>query len=161
MPAAGDNIYLVGKIKPDFGGSQIEKLMHNDVSHTHVDIDLNMEFKRGEEIRKAVQNITVNYVQSVGKGGLAIKLAQISAHFNEGMDVKVDCSNGELFAETPGNYIVFTKDGEMMMEDAVKIGTFGGETFKVASENESINTDVSHIVETWKGAISQCMTSAV
>lgn len=157
-PQVGEKIYLVGDIKPDFGGSQIEKLLFNEVSHVTSNINLTEEVERGETIRKAITEGKLSHVQAVGKGGLAIKLAQITAYFNTGIDAQVDASNAEVFAETQGNYILIAKEG-FVPENAVEIGTFGGDTFTLKTNQGEITESISAISASWKGAIETCMTS--
>lgn len=157
-PQVGEKIYLVGDIKPDFGGSQIEKLLFNEVSHVTSNINLTEEVERGETIRKAITEGKLSHVQAVGKGGLAIKLAQITAYFNTGIDAQVDVSNAEVFAETQGNYILIAKEG-YVPENAVEIGTFGGDTFTLKTNQGEITESISAISASWKGAIETCMTS--
>ncbi|MBC9874242.1 phosphoribosylformylglycinamidine synthase subunit PurL [Macrococcoides bohemicum] len=157
-PQAGEKIYLVGDIKPDFGGSQIEKLLFNEVSHVTSNINLTEEVERGETIRKAITEGKLSHVQAVGKGGLAIKLAQITAYFNTGIDAQVDASNAAVFAETQGNYILIAKAG-FVPENATEIGTFGGETFTLKTNQGEITESVENISQSWKGAIETCMTS--
>ncbi|TDM41979.1 phosphoribosylformylglycinamidine synthase subunit PurL [Macrococcoides goetzii] len=157
-PQVGEKIYLVGDIKPDFGGSQIEKLLFNEVSHVTSNINLTEEVERGEIIRKAITECKLSHVQAVGKGGLAIKLAQITAYFNTGIEAQVDASNAEVFAETQGNYILIAKEG-YVPENAVEIGTFGGDTFTLKTNQGEITESISAISASWKGAIETCMTS--
>lgn len=157
-PTEGEKIYLVGALNNDFGGSQIEKLLFNEVSHVTTNIDLTEEVKRGEAIRQAITAGQLSHVQAVGKGGLAIKLAQITAYFNTGIDAQVDASNAAVFAETQGNYILIAKEG-FVPENAVEIGTFGGDTFTLKTSQGEITESVENISQSWKGAIETCMTS--
>lgn len=157
-PTEGEKIYLVGALNNDFGGSQIEKLLFNEVSHVTTNIDLTEEVKRGEAIRQAITAGQLSHVQAVGKGGLAIKLAQITAYFNTGIDAQVDASNAAVFAETQGNYILIAKEG-FVPENAVEIGIFGGDTFTLKTSQGEITESVENISQSWKGAIEKCMTS--
>lgn len=157
-PTEGEKIYLVGALNNDFGGSQIEKLLFNEVSHVTTNIDLTEEVKRGEAIRQAITAGQLSHVQAVGKGGLAIKLAQITAYFNKGIEAKVDATNAAVFAETQGNYILIAKAG-FVPENATEIGTFGGETFTLKTNQGEITESVENISQSWKGAIEKCMTS--
>lgn len=157
-PTEGEKIYLVGALNNDFGGSQIEKLLFNEVSHVTTNIDLTEEVKRGESIRQAITAGQLSHVQAVGKGGLAIKLAQITAYFKKGIEAKVDATNAAVFAETQGNYILIAKEG-FVPENAVEIGTFGGDTFTLKTSQGEITESVENISQSWKGAIEKCMTS--
>ncbi|KAA1042643.1 phosphoribosylformylglycinamidine synthase subunit PurL [Macrococcus equipercicus] len=158
-PTAGENIYLLGETNDDFGGSQLEKLLYDDVAEQEETIDLEQEVTRGQAVRDAIRAGSVSHAQSPGKGGLAVKLAQLAAYFETGIDVTVELSAAQLFSETPGRYILIAK--EQPVEGAVKIGTFGIEQLTINYNGGTINYDVKMISETWKGAVSTCMTSAV
>ncbi|PWG67762.1 phosphoribosylformylglycinamidine synthase II, partial [Enterobacter mori] len=41
-----DTLYIVGETKDDFGGSQIEKLLYNEVKHEFETIDLSDEVRK-------------------------------------------------------------------------------------------------------------------
>lgn len=158
-PTVGESIYVVGDTKAEFGGSQIEKLLFNVVAHTEVDIDLALEKKRGEAIRKLITEGHVSHVQAVGKGGLAVKLAQIAAYFETGVEVTFHLPAEQLFSESQGRYILIGNDIEL--EGAVKVGTFGTDSIKIAYNNGEINKETTSVINRWKGAIESCMTSAV
>ena len=158
-PTAGESIYVVGETKQDFGGSQLEKLLYDNVAHQQVDIDMEQEVVRGQQVLDAIRSGKVSHAQAIGKGGVAVKLAQIAAYFETGLDVKVALTAAELFSETPGRYILIAK--ELPVQGAVKIGTFGGERWTLHYHNGQLNHDVEMIKNTWKGAIPTCMTSAV
>lgn len=161
-PSKGDTIYFVGEVKPDFGGSQLEKLLFNEVAHTDVAIDLEQEVARGEAIRQHIIDGKLGHVQAVGKGGVGVKLAQIAAYFNTGLEAQLDVNDAELFAETQGNYIVIAKQGkEIDIDGAQAIGTFGTESFKLSTNQGEVTLDVNRMTEAWKGAIHACMTSEV
>ncbi|MCO4096723.1 phosphoribosylformylglycinamidine synthase subunit PurL [Macrococcoides canis] len=161
-PSKGDTIYFVGDIKADFGGSQIEKLLFNEVAHTDVTVDLDKEVARGEAIREHIIDGKLGHVQAVGKGGVGVKLAQIAAYFNTGLEAKLDVNDAELFAETQGNYIVIAKQGkEINIEGAQAIGTFGTDSFKLSTNQGEVTLDVNTVTDAWKGAIHACMTSEV
>ncbi|TDM03868.1 phosphoribosylformylglycinamidine synthase subunit PurL [Macrococcus carouselicus] len=159
-PTEGEALYLVGATDADFSGSQIEKLLFNEVAHREVPIDLEQEVQRGEAIRKLITDGKLSHVQAVGKGGIAIKLAQMAAYFETGIEAELALPVEQLFSETQGRYIVIAKE-DIELKDAVKIGTFGTQGFRVAADNGSIEEDVDSMIRTWRGAISQCMTSAV
>ncbi|GGA98083.1 phosphoribosylformylglycinamidine synthase subunit PurL [Macrococcus hajekii] len=159
-PVEGEALYLVGETQADFSGSQIEKLLFNEVAHEEVKIDLDTEVKRGEAIRQLITSGKLSHVQALGKGGIAIKLAQMAAYFETGIEAEIDVPVEQLFSETQGRYIVIAKE-TIELADAVKIGTFGTQGFKVEANNGSIEEDVDSIIRTWRGAIGQCMTSAV
>lgn len=161
-PQAGDTLYIVGDTAAHFGGSQIEKLLYQQVNHESEHIDLTQEVNRGEAIREAIRNGQLSHVQTVGKGGALITLARMSAYYDLGIDATLPFEKAMFFSETPGRYIVSVKEGQTFnMKDAIKIGTFvDKDVFKVQSSDAVIERQKSEIKREWEGAIEACMTSA-
>ncbi|MCO4332199.1 phosphoribosylformylglycinamidine synthase subunit PurL [Staphylococcus hyicus] len=161
-PEAGDTLYMVGDTKAHFGGSQIEKLLYQRVNHESEHVDLTEEAARGEAIREAIRSGQLSQVQTVGKGGVLITLARMSAYYELGIDAVLPFSRELFFSETPGRYIVSVKAGhEFNMKDAIKIGTFTDQdAFKVQGSDTTIERRTSDIKREWEGAIEACMTSA-
>lgn len=161
-PQAGDTLYIVGDTAAHFGGSQIEKLLYQQVNHESEHIDLIQEVHRGEAIREAIRNGQLSHVQTVGKGGALITLARMSAYYDLGIDATLPFEKAMFFSETPGRYIVSVKEGQTFnMKDAIKIGTFvDKDVFKVQSSDVVIERQKSEIKREWEGAIEACMTSA-
>ncbi|MDT3959079.1 phosphoribosylformylglycinamidine synthase subunit PurL [Staphylococcus kloosii] len=161
QPRAGHKLYIVGETKDDFGGSQIEKLLYKDVNHESEEIDLTREVQKGEAVKKLVRDGRASHVQTVGKGGLAITLARMSAFYDLGMDVSLSLTNAQLFSETQGRYVVAVKDDQFInIEGAIAIGSFTDNNNFVVSNGHSLLKDkVSNLKEVWEGAIAQCMTT--
>ncbi|MBF7019028.1 phosphoribosylformylglycinamidine synthase subunit PurL [Staphylococcus sp. 18_1_E_LY] len=161
QPRAGHKLYIVGETKDDFGGSQIEKLLYTDVNHESEEIDLSQEVQKGEAVKNLVRDGRASHVQTVGKGGLAITLARMSAFYDLGMDVSLSLTNAQLFSETQGRYVVAVKDDQPLnIEGAVAIGSFTHDNKFVVSNGDSLLKDkVSNLKEVWEGAIAQCMTT--
>ena len=113
-PETGHTLYLVGETRNDFGGSQIEKLLYSKVNHEYEEIDLGDEVAKGEAIKTSIRNGIASHVQTVGKGGLLITLAKISAYYNLGLEAKVELSDAQLFSETQGRYVVAVKEGQTL-----------------------------------------------
>lgn len=160
-PCVGDTLYVVGDTNDDFGGSQIEKLLYGQVNHEFESIDLSQEVRKGESIKQAIREGVASHVQTVGKGGLLLTLARISAHYQLGLQAKLSVTNAQLFSETQGRYIVIVKNGQSLNCDyAVEIGKVtNDQQFKVTNEQSEIVRDVKHLNDLWEGAIPQCMTA--
>ncbi|KRG10608.1 phosphoribosylformylglycinamidine synthase subunit PurL [Staphylococcus sp. NAM3COL9] len=160
-PHLGDTLYIVGETKDDFGGSQIEKLLYKEVNHEFEAIDLSDEVRKGESIKQAIRDGIASHVQTIGKGGLLVTLARISAHYQLGMNVNLDVTNEQLFSETQGRYIVAVKEGQTFdVENAVEIGklTQDGKFF-VSNKEVQVSREVKNLNELWEGAIPKCMTT--
>lgn len=160
-PSVGDTLYVVGDTNDDFGGSQIEKLLYGQVNHEFESIDLSEEVRKGESIKQAIREGVASHVQTVGKGGLLLTLARISAHYQLGLQAKLSVTNAQLFSETQGRYIVIVKNGQSLnCNHAVEIGKVtNDQQFKVTNEQSEIVRDVKHLNDLWEGAIPQCMTA--
>ncbi|MDU1822175.1 MAG: AIR synthase related protein, partial [Staphylococcus epidermidis] len=160
-PKAGDKIYLVGETRDDFGGSQLEKLLYGSVNHEFESIDLGDEISKGKSIKQAIRNGIASHVQTVGKGGLLVTLAKISAHYDLGMQAQLDVTNAQLFSETQGRYIVIVKEGQTLdIDQAQEIGQLTHQqSFDISNSDVKIKENVSDIKQKWEGAIVQCLTT--
>lgn len=161
QPSVGDTLYVIGETTDSYGGSQIEKLLYSDVNHEVEKVDLSQEAAKGEAIRGAIREGVISHTQTVGKGGLAITLAKISAHYSLGIDAEVNLTNAQLFSETQGRYIVTVKAGQTLnIEGATRIGTLTDtDDFKVVAQDSVIERRTSELKREWEGAIESCMTS--
>ena len=160
-PETGHTLSLVGETRNDVGGSQIEKLLYSKVNHEYEEIDLGDEVAKGEAIKTSIRNGIASHVQTVGKGGLLITLAKISAYYNLGLEAKVELSDAQLFSETQGRYVVAVKEGQTLdVDGAIKIGELTDvDEFKVSNTTSTITEKVSDIKAIWEGAISECLTT--
>ena len=160
-PKAGHKLYLVGETKDDFGGSQIEKLLYDKVNHEFEAIDLSDEVAKGEAVKTAIRNGVASHVQTVGKGGLLITLARISAYHSLGLSAHVDLTDAQLFSETQGRYVIAVKEGQTLdIDNAVEIGVLTDvDEFNVSNAQTTIVEKVSDIKENWEGAIEKCLTT--
>ena len=156
--SAGDAVYLIGETTKSFAGSQIEKLIDNDIRKQTRDIDLELEYARGMDLRGRLINGEVKKIAPVGRGGIAIKLAQLSAFHHLGMEVEIDLDGEDLFAENASRYIVIAPAG-LDIRDGKEIGRLTDEGFHIGTHDLTIDRSIDAISNTWEGAIPQCMTS--
>ncbi|HEY4554165.1 MAG TPA: phosphoribosylformylglycinamidine synthase subunit PurL [Bacillaceae bacterium] len=160
--AAGDLIYLVGKTADEFGGSELQKMVHGKIFGKAPAIDLDIEAKRQEQILKAIRSGYVASAHDVSEGGAAVALAE-SLFGTEGLGAEVTLSGNEtsaLFAETQSRFILSVKKEyqeafEALVEDATLIGevTNGGELVIKGNEKTLVQSDIKLLEEAWKGAI--------
>jgi len=154
----GDALYLVGETEKSFAGSQIEKLIDNEVSKQTREIDLELEYSRGMDLRRRLTEGDIRKISPVGRGGIAVKLAQLAAFHGLGLDVSVDIDGEDLFAENASRYIVVADAGKEI-KDAVEIGRLTEEGFRIKTRDAEIRRDLAEVAEAWEGAIPKCMTS--
>ncbi len=158
---AGDIIYLLGETKPEFGGSELQKLVDGKLSGKAPALDLEEERQRQEQLLAAIQNGLVQSAHDVAEGGLGIALAECMTSGSLGADVTVvgDVTTA-LFAESQSRIVVTVRPEKAAeFETAVQAKKLGVVTDKailaIKDENEQVILESSQeeIVEAWKGAI--------
>lgn len=155
----GDAVYIIGETGMDFAGSQIEKLIDKEIKHTTRHIDLDVEFARGMDLRERFINREITMLSPIGRGGIAIKLAQLASQHNVGIEATFDFDGQLLFSETSSRYIVIAPKG-LDIKDAVEVGELTADTFKLTTNTVTIEQTVKATQALWEGAIPQWMTSA-
>jgi phosphoribosylformylglycinamidine synthase len=109
----GDLIYLVGKTKPEIGGSELLKEYYGIISGDCPSIDLEIEKKNQETILIAIQNGWIESAHDLSDGGLAVALAE-SCIINRGyplgalINIKLDEMRTEhfLFSESQSRFLL-------------------------------------------------------
>ena len=80
---AGDLIYLLGETKPEFGGSELQKLMEGKIFGQAPQIDLEVEEKHQKAVLEAIQAGLVASAHDLAEGGLAVALAESTFGSND------------------------------------------------------------------------------
>lgn len=155
---AGDAVYLVGETEKSFAGSQIEKLLDEEVSKQVRNIDLELEYSRGMDLRRQLIQGEIKKISPLGRGGIAVKLAQLASFHGFGLDVSIDLDGEDLFAENASRYIVVAKSGQKL-KDAVEIGRLTEDEFRIKTRDVTVERDLAEVAAAWEGAIPKCMTS--
>ena len=159
---SGDLIYVVGETKPEFGGSELQKLIDGEISGKAPSIDLEVEKKRQSQLLDAIYAGTVASAHDLAEGGLAVALAECVMDGKVGAKVKI---TGEdtvaLFAESQSRFLVSVpvdkqQQFEQIVADASLVGEVIAETgLEVHNENQEIvlRASVDELQTAWKGAI--------
>ena len=159
---SGDLIYVVGETKPEFGGSELQKLIDGEISGKAPSIDLEVEKKRQSQLLDAIYAGTVASAHDLAEGGLAVALAECVMDGKVGAKVKI---TGEdtvaLFAESQSRFLVSVpvdkqQQFEQIVADASLVGEVIAETgLEVQNENQEIvlRASVDELQKAWKGAI--------
>lgn len=158
---AGDLIYLIGETKPEFGGSELQKLVYGEISGKAPSIDLQVEKKAQQQLLTAIRKGTVASAHDVAEGGFAVAVAECIMDGNVGAKVSI---KGEtvtaLFAESQSRFVVSVpRDKKAEFESLVDATLIGEvvETDELTIVNESgetviqVATDV--LQDAWRGAI--------
>ena len=159
----GDFIYVVGEAKPEFGGSELQKLAEGKIFGRAPEIDLDIEHMRQQQILEAIQAGTVKSAHDLSEGGLAVALAE--AVFGEtSIGASVALSGdavSELFSETQSRFVLSVSPDqqeafEAVVKDAKRIGTVTNDaklTIKSGNEQALLEADKQELQSAWRGAI--------
>ncbi len=159
---SGDRIYLLGETKPEFGGSELQKLIHGKIFGKAPSIDLNQEAEYQRLVLKAIQEGLVASCHDISEGGLAVAVSE-SVMGAEGLGARIELSGNavtELFSESQSRFIISVKEEhqeafEQLVKDAKLIGRVTDEPVLNISVNGKmvVNLDVAAMKKAWKDAI--------
>ncbi len=157
----GDLIYLIGETKPEFGGSELQKLIYGEISGKSPSIDLDVEKKAQQQLLSAIRQGTVASAHDVAEGGLAVAVAECIMDGKVGAKIAI---NGEkvtaLFAESQTRFVISVPREKKAEFESLVDATCIGEVVSDAEltiVNESGETVIqlatSDLQEAWRGAI--------
>ncbi len=160
--AAGDAIYVIGETAPEFGGSELQNVVHGKYEGIAPEIDLEVEAKRQQQILQAIQTDLVESAHDVSEGGLSVGLAE-SVFNGAGLGVDATFSGDAtaiLFSETQSRFIISVKEEkkaqfEKTVEDATQVGIVTEDaTFRIQINGAHvIEEKTEELHQLWKGAI--------
>jgi len=160
---AGDLIYLIGEAKPEFGGSELQKLTDGQISGKPPELDLETEARRQHQLLAAIQSGLVQSAHDVSEGGFAPALAEcLFGTENLGANVVLKGNPvTALFSETQSRFIVSVKKEhqqafQKLVDEAVWIGNVTDDKqMAVKGENGEtwIQADTEECETAWKGAL--------
>ncbi|MFJ8237677.1 phosphoribosylformylglycinamidine synthase subunit PurL [Ureibacillus sp. NPDC094379] len=159
---AGDIVYLIGETKTEFGGSELQKLVHGKIFGQAPTIDLDIEAARQQALLTAIREGLVQSAHDVSEGGVSVALAEKTFGANDlGLYVTLEGSAvTALFSESQSRFVVTVKEEnaarfEEVISDAKKIG-FVTDDAKVTINGEQgviLEGTVDEFRTAWKGAI--------
>ncbi|WP_332691879.1 phosphoribosylformylglycinamidine synthase subunit PurL [Halalkalibacter lacteus] len=158
---AGDVVYLVGKTKPEFGGSELQKLVEGDISGKAPTLDLELEKRLQKQLLKAIRSGLVASAHDVAEGGVAVGLAECMTSGEVGASVALPGeTTAALFAESQSRFIVTVPSDKAekfeQLVAATKIGEVtDAKTLQIKNDEQCVilETTQDEIVTAWKGAI--------
>ncbi|MBC1475460.1 phosphoribosylformylglycinamidine synthase subunit PurL [Listeria grandensis] len=159
--AAGDVIYLIGETKPEFSGSELQKLEQGKISGRAPELDLQMEKRYQQFLLTAIQEGLVASAHDLAEGGLAVALAEAGFANDLGAAIKVPFSEELLFSESQSRFLVSVKaDNAAKFEqlfETEKVVRLGEVTevpqLVVQTEKSVITAELSVLKQVWEGAI--------
>ncbi|WP_050613878.1 phosphoribosylformylglycinamidine synthase subunit PurL [Bacillus testis] len=160
---AGDAIYVIGKAQPEWGGSELQKILHGEIFGPAPSINLTLEEKRQKQLLEAIQTGLVASAHDLAEGGLSVAVAEaLFGGKGLGASLKVDGDAvTELFSETQSRFIVSVpqqhrEQFERTVSDAYYLGDVNksGTLVIIDSDHEEIlKEDLVGLESAWKGAI--------
>ncbi|MTD41768.1 phosphoribosylformylglycinamidine synthase subunit PurL [Erwinia sp. CPCC 100877] len=158
--AAGDLIYVVGETKPDFNGSELQKMCLGKIEGKLMDFDLTVEKHHQNLVLQAIQAGLVNSAHDCSEGGLGIALAEAAFKRKLGIDVAVAMPVSWLFAETQSRFVLSVQpekqqEFEALMQQSVQlIGqvTNNGRLF-IQTADQLIDVATQTARKLWEDAI--------
>lgn len=159
---SGDLIYVIGETHPEFGGSELQKLLDGTISGKPPALDLEVEAGRGRRLLTGIRAGLIQSAHDLAEGGLAVALAESMIDTNLGATVTVSGDSvTALFSETQSRYLVSVKkQNQKQFENCIKeaflIGTVTDEArliIKSEAGTEILNVSYDAIESAWKGAI--------
>ncbi len=159
---AGDVIYVIGESKEDWGGSELQKMLHGKIFGKAPSIDLELEEKRQKQLLEAIRLGVIASAHDLAEGGLAVALAEslFGTELGANVTIKKDAVV-DLFSETQSRFLVsvpqtYTKAFESFVDDAIKIGeVVSGENLTISDNQKQVvlKENVKNLESAWKGAI--------
>lgn len=159
---AGDVIYVIGESKEEWGGTELQKMLHGRIFGKAPSIDLELETKRQKQLLEAIRLGVIASAHDLAEGGLAVALAE--SLFGTELGAKVTINGDatvELFSETQSRFLVsvpqtYTKAFESIIDDAIKVGEVVNGADLTILDNEKhivLQENVKELESAWKGAI--------
>lgn len=103
---AGDTIYLVGRTKDSFNGSEIQKMQTGHIAGQLFDFNDEDELAAQQFILDVTDQRLLNSAHDLSEGGLVVGLLESAFAGNLGFDISVDLADKYLFSETPSRFVV-------------------------------------------------------
>ncbi len=123
----GDSIVVLGKTKPEMGGSEYHRIIHKTLAGDVPKADLKAEKKTSDFVLSNLDK--ANSIHDCSKGGLLVALAEMCIAGKAGAEVdhqKVpsECKRFDeiAFSESHGRYLIGTRDAETLVSEAKKQG---------------------------------------
>ncbi|ETI70666.1 phosphoribosylformylglycinamidine synthase subunit PurL [Neobacillus vireti] len=164
---SGDLIYLVGETKPEFGGSELQKLLNGSISGKAPELTIELEKERQEQVLAAIRSGLVQSAHDLSEGGLAVALAEcLFSSDTLGAEVSLNGNPvAALFSESQSRFLLSVKKEHQAEFESLVEAAFIGEvndsaTLRVLTNSESIlEGSINELKAAWKGAIPCLLNS--
>jgi phosphoribosylformylglycinamidine synthase len=161
-----DIVVLGGRISSDghLGASLFLREIAGIEDGPAPEIDLSSELRTGDFVRQSIADRNIQACHDVSDGGLLVAIAEMAIAGNTGIAIALPLDQEAAFAwpyawafgEDQGRYVVATKDGQKLIEDAQKagvpgcmIGTSGGGALTLFGSDLISVEDLTQDHENW------------
>ena len=156
-----DKVYLVGKTRDDFAGSELQKMMIGGISGVVKPFDLSHTHDYMKRLLAVMETGHVASAHDLSEGGLGVALAEMLFHTDLGLDLTLPMINADqFFSESPGRFVVTVPERAMaefeatLAGDAVLIGEVTNSHWLEAKlANGEVNANVCELQKKWEEAI--------
>jgi phosphoribosylformylglycinamidine synthase subunit PurL len=158
---SGDLIYLVGETKPEFGGSELQKLQNGRIFGKAPELNVQLEKERQNQVLAAIRAGVVQSAHDLSEGGLGVAVAE-SLFGQEQLGATISVEGNPvtaLFSETQSRFLLTVKKEHQTEFESLVAAKLIGEVndtavLKVNGENNTIlEASVNELKDAWKGAI--------
>ncbi|MDQ1004331.1 phosphoribosylformylglycinamidine synthase II [Neobacillus niacini] len=158
---SGDLIYLVGETKPEFGGSELQKLQNGRIFGKAPELNVQLEKERQNQVLAAIRAGVVQSAHDLSEGGLGVAVAE-SLFGQEQLGATITIEGNPvtaLFSETQSRFLLTVKKEHQAEFESIVAAKLIGEvndtaTLKVNADNNTIlEASVNELKDAWKGAI--------
>ena len=161
--AKGNQLYLVGESRSEFGGSLYMKEMCGVVAGKIPEIDYAKELALWDLVIEANKKHLLECAKDASSGGVAIALAKMAATSGLGCDVSMSVGDErDIFAESMSRAIIEVKPENAEVFESMlgnlpceKIGVVGGETIKINNVSLSMEQLHDNYFNTFKRVVEQ------
>ncbi len=161
----GDLVYLIGKTKAEFGGSELQKMLNGKVFGCPPQLDLEVEHKLHKQVEEAIRSGFLSSATDLSEGGLAVALVECLADTAYGASIQLGSDLvTALFSESQSRFLVsVAPENQHAFETLVDATLLGSVTLEpvlqILSQNEkAFEISTEQLAEAWKGAIP-CLLS--
>jgi phosphoribosylformylglycinamidine synthase subunit PurL len=158
---SGDLIYLVGETKPEFGGSELQKLQNGRIFGKAPELNVQLEKERQNQVLAAIRAGVVQSAHDLSEGGLGVAVAE-SLFGQEQLGATITIKGNPvtaLFSETQSRFLLTVKKEHQTEFESLVAAQLIGEvnetrTLRVLSNTDTVlETSVNQLKDAWKGAI--------
>lgn len=169
---AGDELIAIGVTKGWLGQSLYMRELFGNRNGAPPPVDLAVERKTGEFIRKLVADQVITACHDVSDGGLLVAAAEMALASGEGLELKTPVKARRAafwFGEDQGRYLIAAAPGAadslllkaaMAGVQASKIGRFEGTFIRLDNGDDGFDSiALSDLHDLWDGALPSYMTT--